>query len=113
MPTAAPRACHCGRIACTQHRRASWQSRPDRPRRTGDWLQRRRLELCVQAGAACARCHRLTPLEAGARDHRVPLAEGGADDYTNDQWLCHACHATKTQAEAARGVHRLAPRGSP
>lgn len=39
-------------------------------------------------------------------DHVVPAAEGGIDDISNAQWLCPACHAPKTQAEARRGRDR-------
>ena len=45
------------------------------------------------------------------RDHIVPLAEGGADDSTNEQALCRACTDTKTRAEAARGRQRSRQRG--
>ena len=36
-------------------------------------------------------------------DHVVPVAEGGADDLSNAQWLCAQCHAVKSKAESARG----------
>ena len=37
-------------------------------------------------------------------DHVVPLHLGGADDVSNLQALCRACHAKKTAAEAAQRV---------
>lgn len=40
---------------------------------------------------------------ATIRDHRIPLAEGGADDETNEQAICKACHTEKSLAEALRG----------
>lgn len=43
---------------------------------------------------------------ATQRDHRIPLAEGGADDETNEQALCNACHDAKSEAERLRGVAR-------
>lgn len=43
---------------------------------------------------------------ATIRDHKTPLAEGGADDDTNEQSICEPCHALKTKAETARGVRR-------
>lgn len=43
---------------------------------------------------------------ATIRDHRIPLAEGGADDVTNEQSICDDCHTLKTKAETARGVRR-------
>ena len=32
-------------------------------------------------------------------DHIVPLHQGGTDDASNLQALCHDCHATKTATE--------------
>jgi len=46
-------------------------------------------------------------------DHIIGLAEGGADDLSNAQWLCRPHHRGKTLAEAARGRQRaIARRGS-
>jgi 5-methylcytosine-specific restriction enzyme A len=89
---------------CYVHRPPPWERReppPDRVR--GRELQRRRrivfdreprCVVCLAAGHARA---------ATELDHIVPLAEGGADDYTNLQGLCHDCHERKTAAEAERG----------
>lgn len=43
---------------------------------------------------------------ATIRDHRLSLAEGGADDPSNEQSICGPCHDKKTKAETARGVRR-------
>jgi 5-methylcytosine-specific restriction protein A len=43
---------------------------------------------------------------ATQRDHIKPLAEGGADDQSNEQGLCHACHEGKSEAERLRGLRR-------
>ena len=43
---------------------------------------------------------------ATIRDHIIPLAEGGADDSTNQQGLCKDCSDIKTQTEALRGRQR-------
>ena len=43
---------------------------------------------------------------ATIRDHRIPLAEGGLDDETNEQAICAPCHEIKSQAEALRGRRR-------
>ncbi len=51
-------------------------------------------EMCVAEG-------RYTP--SSIRDHRIALAEGGADTEANEQALCATCHAIKTQNEARRG----------
>ena len=40
------------------------------------------------------------------RDHVRPLAEGGADDASNEQAVCDVCHTAKTQREARRGRMR-------
>lgn len=39
-------------------------------------------------------------------DHKVPLAEGGLDDESNLQGLCHRHHAEKTAREAAARTTR-------
>jgi 5-methylcytosine-specific restriction endonuclease McrA len=39
-------------------------------------------------------------------DHIVPFAEGGKDERSNLQAMCHHCHARKTSAEALRGKAR-------
>lgn len=30
--------------------------------------------------------------------HRIPLSEGGADDESNYESLCHECHSKETRA---------------
>lgn len=40
------------------------------------------------------------------RDHVIPLAEGGADDESNEQGLCHEHHQAKSSQEALRGRMR-------
>lgn len=75
-------------------------------RKRGHWLMdaRRRLferqplcEPCQQAG-------RLTV--ATIRDHKIPLAEGGTEDESNEQAICEPCHRAKSQQEAMRGRTR-------
>lgn len=60
----------------------------------------------------CAECKRqgLVVL-ATQRDHVIALAEGGADDETNEQGLCDACHEAKSLAEALRGRRRSVGQG--
>lgn len=58
--------------------------------------------LCVE----CERLGRVTL--ATQRDHIKPLAEGGTDDDSNVQGLCHDCHEGKSLAEALRGRRRAA-----
>lgn len=48
----------------------------------------------------CAECEREFRVTAASEvDHIVPLADGGADDESNYQSLCEACHKAKTAAE--------------
>lgn len=44
----------------------------------------------------CALCGSADSLEL---DHILPYKNGGTDDESNLQWLCHKCHSSKTQAE--------------
>ena len=60
-------------------------------------------EICEQAGRV-----RL----ATQRDHRIPLAEGGQDDESNEQALCDECHEAKSLQERLRGQRRAAGGGS-
>jgi 5-methylcytosine-specific restriction endonuclease McrA len=79
-------------------------------RTTGRKLQAMRAQL-FRANPLCVACEaqgRVTP--ATQRDHVIPLSEGGADDDSNTQALCEACHEVKSKAEAARGVRRWAER---
>lgn len=55
----------------------------------------------------CARCKSLgLVVLATQRDHIKPLAEGGADDESNEQGLCFDCHEAKSLAESLRGRRR-------
>jgi 5-methylcytosine-specific restriction enzyme A len=113
MPLLAPVPCTqpgCGVLVrdgtgrCERHKVQAWARRVDVPKRvTGRRLQRMRAnlfrrqplcEVCLGKGVT-------TP--ATIRDHRIPLAEGGADDETNEQAICEPCHAEKSAAEALRG----------
>lgn len=56
---------------------------------------------------------RLYPPKLLQVDHRVALADGGSDDYSNKQLLCRTCHRIKTAAEAtARATKTTTPRGT-
>lgn len=52
---------------------------------------------CDEAGRVTA---------ATIADHITPKAEGGTDDRSNYQGICHPCHVAKTAAEAARARAR-------
>jgi 5-methylcytosine-specific restriction protein A len=51
----------------------------------------------------CAVCGSTQDLKL---DHIINLAEHGADDITNVQWLCRPHHDAKTRAEQRRGRNR-------
>jgi len=78
------------------------QGRGGRPwRRFREQVMRRDNNLCQP----CQRAGKLSV--AKQVDHITPLAEGGAEmDMRNAEAVCLACHAKKTQAEAARGRAR-------
>lgn len=71
-------------------------------RQTGRALQRRRQTAWLAAEARCATCGRVTPMTDYELDHIVPLFKGGADEASNLQVLCKACHASKTQIDLRR-----------
>lgn len=115
MPVSAPRPCThkgCRRLVrdgsgrCADHPREPWVRVIPVKRITGRRLQAMRASLfsrnplCVE----CQKVGRVAP--ATQRDHIVPLAEGGADDETNEQGLCDECHETKSLAEALRARNK-------
>jgi len=81
---------------------------------TGRRLQAMRAALFARS-PFCAECERQGRTKlASQRDHIVPLAEGGADDETNEQALCDDCHETKSRGEAVAGRwHGRAARKTP
>jgi 5-methylcytosine-specific restriction protein A len=109
MPTAPPRPCPtCGAVRCQQHRgRAGWVERPPVVER---WRGRKRQQARIRLFARqpfcepCEQAGRLTM--ATIRDHRVPLAEGGTEDETNEQAICYRCHVEKTHRESMRARTR-------
>lgn len=88
---------------CADHPREPWIRVIAVKRITGRRLQAMRAALfsrnplCVE----CQKVGRVVP--ATQRDHIIPLAEGGADDETNEQGLCDECHEAKSLGEAERG----------
>jgi 5-methylcytosine-specific restriction protein A len=116
MSNAPPRPCShpgCGVLVrdgsgrCPKHPKKAWAKPVNETKRiTGRRLQAMRVELFTRK-PLCEECERLGRVTlATVRDHRIPLAEGGPDDTTNEQALCEPCHAVKTKAESARGVRR-------
>ena len=115
MPTAAPKACShvgCavlvrGSSRCEAHALKPWAKSVKATKRiTGRRLQRMRTQLFAR-DPLCAECRRQGLVrEATQRDHVIPLAEGGADDVTNEQGLCDECHDAKSETEKQRGLAR-------
>jgi 5-methylcytosine-specific restriction protein A len=65
-----------------------------------------RAELFARA-PLCAMCEAAGRVTlATQRDHIKPLAEGGADDQSNEQGLCVPCHEAKSLKERIRGQMR-------
>ena len=109
MPSSPPKPCaECGTLVrdgsnrCEAHRRVWVKAKPTK-RITGRRLQAMR-EALFQREPLCQHCKaRGFYKPATQRDHIVPLAEGGADDASNEQALCDDCHREKSQVEATRG----------
>lgn len=112
MARAAPKPCgHPGCPAlvfdggwCVKHRPAAWSVKRPAPtkRITGRKLQRMRESLFAR-NPLCVECLKLGRVtEATQRDHIIPLFDGGADDESNEQGLCEACHDAKSKAERLR-----------
>lgn len=96
-----------GSSRCALHKMQAWAKREPTKRITGRKLQQLRAELFKRQPLCevCERAGRVTL--ATIRDHRVPLAEGGADDRGNEQAICRRCHEEKSLAEAVRGRQRM------
>ncbi|AWY20093.1 HNH endonuclease [Moraxella bovis] len=69
--------------------------------RGGRAWRRLRDEILARDSYTCQCCGRV-----GGRlelDHIVNVAQGGTNDKSNLQILCHSCHKTKTQSESRAG----------
>lgn len=92
-----------GSSRCAAHPRQQWTHATPVVRITGRKLQRLRAALFARQ-PLCEDCQEAGRVrQAEVRDHRIPLAEGGLDNEANEQALCKACHAVKSQREAQRG----------
>jgi len=92
---------------CAKPPKPAWATKATTTKRTtGRKLQRMRAELFARS-PLCAMCEAAGRVTlATQRDHIKPLAEGGADDQSNEQGLCHECHEAKSEAERQRGLRR-------
>ena len=86
---------------------AQWtKTGPPTKRITGRKLQRLRKELFLRS-PWCELCVlRGIKTRATIRDHRIPFAEGGTEDASNESAICLDCHDRKTEEESLRGVRR-------
>ncbi|WII94441.1 HNH endonuclease [Moraxella haemolytica] len=96
---------HCDEHA---HQRYGWhksqKGRTASERGYGQAWRKLRKQVMQQDGYICQVCQhsgRYTP--ATEVDHIVSKAQGGTDDLTNLQAVCHACHQIKTKAERYGG----------
>ncbi len=93
---------------CPDHKPKAWaRTKPAPKRATGAAYYAQRAAVCRAAHGRCQLC----AMPGQVADHIIPLAEGGPDELGNMQWLCHACHNTKTRGEARRGRERALRRG--
>ena len=110
MAHAAPRICTypgCGVLVrggprCAKHPAPTMRGKTATKRTRGrKWMAIRQRVLRMEPRCVeCLKAGRLA--QADKVDHRVPLEEGGTDDESNLQGLCHPCHARKTAIEQAR-----------
>lgn len=72
-----------------------WVKNNDKRTLTGRPWRRLVERIKLRDQYTCQLCGRVTA--DGDADHIVPLADAGADDMANLQWLCREpCHADKT-----------------
>lgn len=95
---------------CDKHasHRHGWQKQQQGKTTTergyGQAWRKLRQQVMERDGYLCQVCKRQGRLtEAQAVDHIINKAQGGTDELTNLQAICHTCHKAKTQAESHRG----------
>ena len=91
-------------------KRKPWQrvrGTPDR-RKRGRAGQRDRAQVLAEEPLCrlCLEAGRTSPSEVV--DHIRPLSEGGSDERSNKQALCHSCHDAKSAAERVAGARARA-----
>lgn len=117
MPMAAPKACKhpgCKRLArhgawCIEHKpiRGYGKHGSEGKRKTGRNGVADRARIHRRDNGLCQHCLCRGIVMPGTEvDHITPLSDGGADDDSNKQLLCSACHKAKTAVERRhrRGV---------
>jgi 5-methylcytosine-specific restriction protein A len=107
MPTRPP---NLKQRRATQPKQSNWNRRASRQERGYGRAHDLMREQVLREEPLCRLCREAVPPRVAASviaDHIMPKAEGGDDDRTNYQGLCHPCHRAKTTAEAARAKRRL------
>lgn len=109
MPAKTPRTCR--KVGCPgktvakhgycpdcEHLANNWKDNKHRHKRVrGRRGQANRMAVLKRDKGLCVKC-----LEAGRTvaatevDHIIPLSQGGTDEVSNKQSLCHECHLEKT-----------------
>lgn len=84
------KAASLGRVAVLAAKAGATQ------REAGRTWQRKRESVLLASNCMCALCK---TAEATEVDHITPLEQGGSNDESNLQALCHDCHAAKTKQE--------------
>lgn len=65
--------------------------------------QKLRERILERDGHLCQVCLKAGRVKIGTEvDHKINKAQGGADDPSNLQAICHDCHEAKTQQESRR-----------
>lgn len=98
--TPRPDTPHYGEIRCPEHNH-NWISRPSEDKKPRRKTNAALLKLIPETHAFfCWRCLRtkeyaklLNPPLIFQVHHIIPIEEGGTDDPSNLQLLCHECHA--------------------
>lgn len=117
MPKTPCRAVGCPNLVsradkgfCDKHasHRHGWQKQQQGKNTTergyGQAWRKLRQQVMERDGYLCQVCQKQGRLtQAQAVDHIINKANGGTDELTNLQAICHACHKAKTQAESYRG----------
>lgn len=119
MPVAAPRPCRhagCGKLVrggslCAAHlgdqkegKFADARRGSRHERGYGSAWDKLRQRILRRDSGLCQPCLKSGLVTAANQvDHITPKAEGGADDESNLQAICDACHKAKTAAEARAG----------
>lgn len=84
----------------------AWSTTSRQSRGYGAAWEKTRTRVLARDSYLCQRCLRANRVQAGNECHHIkPKAQGGNDDDTNLETLCHTCHED-ADAEASGRTHR-------